>query len=415
MGTRNIGQYFIFALMFSAPAFAGTVNINGVNIQANTADKYIKSQYGGYIRNVHFEAQVASSTTPNPNPIKYSTRAVAYTNNTLGKSIKGFAKNNAYQLGLATVIIGMGWFLDEITGQIYPQPTDGSTPATTCNPSFTASGFVSATTSCSISGAVSAHLAKCNTYVKTTLTGDSRSYCVFPSASSVGTHYPNIKFFGYDVYNPSGYWGDTGGGLSIAQTGTYNQPATPPTATPATDEAVGASVMPQLDSNPQLQNKIGTDPSTGAIDLNQQVLDKMTEIANEVAKQNDPNSTPVSAPVATDPNTQTDPEAITANQTFCAYAQVVCDFIDWVKTPSDEPPNADWKLSDNVTTNEIQPVNYSSGIGTGTCPSPANISVLGASLEYSYQPICDLAGVARIFVLLFAYLSSGYILLGVRR
>lgn len=48
----------------------------------------------------------------------------------------------------------------------------------------------------------------------------------------------------------------------------------------------------------------------------------------------------------------------------------------------------------------------------GSCPSPAAFSVLGVSLSFSYQPMCDLAGLLRPMLIAFALLVGARIALG---
>jgi len=192
---------------------------------------------------------------------------------------------------------------------------------------------------------------------------------------------------------------------------TNSNPTTPSTV--ATDEEVATQVAPQL--QPQALPKLHTDPVTGAVEENQAIVDKMTEIANEVAKLNDPANEPVTPPVATVSPTTSTPATGSDAPSFCIYASVVCDFIDWFKSDPEEPEGSNWTVAGMITEEEIEVQNYSSGLGGGSCPNPESFSVLGGTFEYSYQPICDLAGTARIFVLLFAYLSSIYILLGMKR
>lgn len=50
-----------------------------------------------------------------------------------------------------------------------------------------------------------------------------------------------------------------------------------------------------------------------------------------------------------------------------------------------------------------------SGMGGGSCPSPTSLSVLGANIEITWQPICDIAGQIRPFIIALAYIFAAII------
>ena len=415
--------WLYLVLLISPTAYAGSVTINGVNIQANTADKYIKSEYGGYIRNVNYQAQVASATSPNPNPTKYTTRAVAYTNGTLGKSIKGFAKNNAYQIAFSAAILGVGWILDSITKDIY------TTPGTTSP--YTGSGVkwcinFNSGLACSASGPLAiltaAKIAQeypsrcdtagsCDAILQTCANKYTCTYRMREPAGS-GTGWSGIDAKAYldngtlvtDANKPSTY-------PTTAPT-VSNPPDSAPNTGLVTDAQAGATLMPALDSNPELQNKIGTDPVTGAVDLNQEVLNKATEVANELAKENDPANTPVTPPTATDPNTQTDSEAITSTPSFCSYASIVCDFIDWFRRPPPPDP-PDGEIPESALPIAAQ---WTSNLGEGSCPSNRNLNFTFMSQQvFSWTPICEFAIGIKPLVIAASGLFALFILAGIGR
>lgn len=101
---------------------------------------------------------------------------------------------------------------------------------------------------------------------------------------------------------------------------------------------------------------------------------------------------------------------------FCSWATTVCDFIDWVRTepaPEPSPPEVPWEIAPPDPT-----VEWSSGLGAGSCPAPYSFSVsLGgytSSPEFSVQPICDFAVIMRPVILAISVLMAGYILAGLR-
>lgn len=55
-------------------------------------------------------------------------------------------------------------------------------------------------------------------------------------------------------------------------------------------------------------------------------------------------------------------------------------------------------------------------LGSASCPAPhqINLSLVG-TITFDYQPICNVASIARFFVLISSAVMSVYILLGVQR
>lgn len=76
-------------------------------------------------------------------------------------------------------------------------------------------------------------------------------------------------------------------------------------------------------------------------------------------------------------------------------------------TPASPEPVPTTELPVNAT---VTPIG-----GSGACPSPASLSFLGQPLTWSYQPICDFAGMIRPLVIGFAWLTFGLIVVGAIR
>lgn len=96
---------------------------------------------------------------------------------------------------------------------------------------------------------------------------------------------------------------------------------------------------------------------------------------------------------------------------FCEWAKVVCDFIDWYKKPPEEtqPVKPEW--DEDVADME----DYTTGLADdGACPSPETVNVWGTDLEFSYQPVCDLAVMLRPVIILGGLILSAFILAGLR-
>jgi len=379
--------------------------INGIKVEAVAVSSARIASNGEVLQGIQFRAQ--SGTIPP----KFFERAVQFNKGTTATSIKNFGKRNAFGLGLTAITLALGWSLDSITGDIYPALNNGSSPALSCNPSFSTTSSIAAQ-SCTISGINAEWKKNCDLWAKPNY--GSASYCsavAFSSAPSSAT---------YTVWCSicNGYAGALLGPYTetIAQTGTYNQPAIPPSTSPATDTQIADNILPQI--APQNLPKLHTDPVTQAVQKTQEVLNKATDVANDYARELNPDSVNATAPTAAPlpvfqekaaTDTLPQPNASsTIFPDFCTWASFLCD------API-EPINSNWTVASMITEEEIELESYSSGLGSGSCPSPEAFTVYGTSISYSYQPMCDLAGVARIFVLIFAYLSSIYILLGIRK
>lgn len=66
-----------------------------------------------------------------------------------------------------------------------------------------------------------------------------------------------------------------------------------------------------------------------------------------------------------------------------------------------------------------EPSDWSLGLGGGSCPSPVSTSItfggVSAPLEFSFQPLCDLAGLLNTVFMALGALIAAYIIAGVRR
>jgi hypothetical protein len=50
--------------------------------------------------------------------------------------------------------------------------------------------------------------------------------------------------------------------------------------------------------------------------------------------------------------------------------------------------------------------------GAGSCPAPIEVSAVGQTLSFSYQPVCDLATGIRPIVLILGWIAAGMLLFG---
>lgn len=99
---------------------------------------------------------------------------------------------------------------------------------------------------------------------------------------------------------------------------------------------------------------------------------------------------------------------------FCSWASIVCDWINWTKEPlSDDEPD----LAALISEFEPDEDGYSSGIGSGSCPAPMslNLGIVNRVVEVSYQPFCDFLEMIRPLVIAGAWLISAFMYVGVLR
>lgn len=93
---------------------------------------------------------------------------------------------------------------------------------------------------------------------------------------------------------------------------------------------------------------------------------------------------------------------------FCQWATIVCDFIEWFRSPADEPESVDVPIED---------VDIPDGVDLGgsyTCPPDRSVTVMGTvPIVFSYGPICDAGNTyGRPVIMLCASLASLLIIIG---
>jgi len=125
----------------------------------------------------------------------------------------------------------------------------------------------------------------------------------------------------------------------------------------------------------------------------------------------------INTQVVTDPDLKEELESQTQTQsstdieipTDCELIPFVCDWLDWFKNWMIEPLPEIPQVPD-LTDEMDQLPSYSSGLGSGSCPSPQNISVFSNNIDVSYQPFCDFAILINPLVLAAAWLMSAFII-----
>lgn len=138
-----------------------------------------------------------------------------------------------------------------------------------------------------------------------------------------------------------------------------------------------------------------------------EVKDQQTEISYDA--QGNPTGSSTSTTV-TPPSVSTGGGGSTSIDvpTDCDFMPTVCRFIDWF-TESDTQPDPDQEIRDMVQIYEDGGRDVIVGPDSGACPLPRTIELsLVPSVEFSFQPFCDLATAVRFWLLAIAAFSSAY-------
>lgn len=92
---------------------------------------------------------------------------------------------------------------------------------------------------------------------------------------------------------------------------------------------------------------------------------------------------------------------------FCSWATIVCDFLDWYRSPSEEPPHPDLPVT------EVTLSTWDSGLGAGTCPSSYTATFQGQSITYPFDDACWAATtIFKPILLTISLIGAGLIIVG---
>lgn len=183
-----------------------------------------------------------------------------------------------------------------------------------------------------------------------------------------------------------------------------NPPSTPPVA--VTDEQLGDAIR----QNPQLVDDLLTDPRTGRPIMTPELQQQGQELQQKLEQEHglDP-SGPITQPDLDD-DTANDPGSPWPS--FCSWAGVVCDFIDWFKKPGE----TDVDLPEREI--EVNSSGWTSGVGDGSCPAAQEFSVSIAGTTgraaFEFQPLCDFATTMRPILIAVCSLIAVFIISGLR-
>ncbi|WP_152982604.1 virulence factor TspB C-terminal domain-related protein [Stenotrophomonas humi] len=181
-------------------------------------------------------------------------------------------------------------------------------------------------------------------------------------------------------------------------------------AGPVSDERLGDAIRP----HPDVVNSLLTDPRTGRPVMTPELQQMMDDIKQQIEQREGmPGSDPSPAPDMEDDTAKDDGSPWPS---FCGWATVVCDFIEWVKTDDPDTQNPEVPWEEEIPADVTQ--TWSSGLGGGSCPSAASFTVslggFSASPEFSFEGICQFGTIMRPVIIALAAIIAGFIIAGVR-
>ncbi|WP_282276205.1 virulence factor TspB C-terminal domain-related protein [Stenotrophomonas sp. PS02297] len=175
---------------------------------------------------------------------------------------------------------------------------------------------------------------------------------------------------------------------------------------PVSDDQLGDAIR----DNPRLVNDLLTDPRTGRPIMTPELQQQGEQLKRDIEQRE---GLPTSDPLP-NPNLEDDAPKDDGSPwpSFCGWATVVCDFIEWFKKPGD--PDVD------LPEREIQfdQDGWSSGVGGGTCPQAQEFSVdlVGTTgrASFDFQPLCSFATTMRPVLIAVCAVIAAFILAGLR-
>lgn len=320
---------------------------------------------------------------------------VPVSSSTLGSLAKGALKKGIPIAGTAMmlkdIINGVGWVIDELQGQVM----DGQSIPQQMLGQGGYYWFISINGTTYYASAVSGVLGPCNLVWSPCSVGE-----IFDNGNSARI-YRNLP--GNPDFTVSKTW------VSGSEAMTAPDYSTGQDASPVSNYDLGQL----LKNHPEIVNAILIDPQTGAPIRTQELVNALNALAAQLAAANgDPAPTPVE--VDPDIETGTDTPSQTEWPGFCDWAPTVCEFVEWMTKPEpeEEQPEVPWDETPPET------VEWSSGLGAGSCPAPVSFSVtigpVSASPEFELQPICDFGEKIRPLVIALASLIGVFIVGGWR-
>lgn len=339
--------------------------------------------------------ETKATTSQGQQVSRYTQKNTPLSKASFGKMAKG-AMGGPVGIGIAAALVAADYLIDENTGEI-SKPNEIAQTAGFCSGSLQLIGGFSST------------YAECLEYAKTL---PSNPATVLYPRSIPTTAHPNKYRFESASGQIYRYWGVP----STVIATTLPRSDFDSSSSPASDDDVGDAIAtydgPGSSNLPS--EVVGDSVRSGRWrdEWPEAVTDSTTindTLENDIEGATNPNPDQS----VTDSNTSTPrPIAPSVSEewpTFCAWATVVCDFIDWVKAEPEFPENPEVPYVDLV-----EPDGFESGVGSGSCPADNIIVTQFGSVPISWQYPCQLATTFRPVVLFFAWIAALYIVVRVR-
>lgn len=398
MCSRSFFLYFISALgltlVISFPFCLFAQNVPPSVEVVPTSVRYSSVITDGVNVSATFEARSSGLV----NGVRYYTVPVDISTSTLGSLAKaavrrGMAFYNVYSM-LSGLINGAGWVIDELTHEVMSGPALKEIPVGTVAWWWQRPGDGHVFYSVTPQGLI----APINAYQGSL--SPPQPLVVSSNVSSISSDRWIYHLEGGGEY--IGHLSKTSESVPDYSSGS------PPSVILDTD--LGQLVR----SDPSTVNSVLTDSQTGAVLLTPEIVSALNKLRRSLEDDLKASHAPDQQPSS---GGASPPRSGTAWPSFCSWASVVCDFIDWVR--SDDflkkplvPPDVPYvdKLPQAKT--------WSSGLGEGACPSPTTLPIefsgYKTSVEISYQPFCDFAALMRPVVIVIATILAAYIAGGFR-
>lgn len=329
------------------------------------------------------------------NTSRWYTRTGPISAGTLGsmgkKALRGGVYGAAVSLAVEGVIDGAGWAIGELQDQVL----DGTPQDPQVQPTGTRMWCgVNAAQGCTSQPSSPTALALCSadaaTYNCTQLLSSGPSFAQYRAVRKTDGLVSTWNLAGRLVNAPTPEYG-TGYEPGIVSDVDFGE---------------------KLKEHPELVNDLLTDPRTGRPIMTPELQAMIDDIKEEIRQEEgfdpqDPTPTP-------DLNDDTQADEGSPWPSFCSWASVVCEWINWTKETDEDsqPVEVPWEDAPIVESN------WSAGLGGGSCPSAHtfNVSLAGhsASLAFEYQPICSFATTMRPVVYAMSLVVAAFIVAGLR-
>ncbi|HHW4685724.1 MAG TPA: virulence factor TspB C-terminal domain-related protein [Xylella sp.] len=395
MGRHSFFLYFVSALVFFFPdVLLAQTDPSAISVSVvPLSDRYSSATAAGVDTVATFEGKVAGIV----DGVKYYDVPVSLSSSTLGQLAKGAISRglglyNAYTL-LKGLMDGAGWVVDDLTHEVKTGPPPKNVPSG----SYLWCITLGTATSCSVNPAA----------LSGAIEADCNARRPQDHSHVVNSFRIDEQRWGYAIYEDSpndvdfvAYW------VRISED-THDYADGVPSV--VTDTDLGQLVR----TDPSVVNSVLVDPQTGAVIKTPEIVKAMNDLQHSLEDQYKVAHSP-------DQKASGDFSASVSTQTswpsFCGWARVVCDFMDWVKKSDGADDSASLKVP--YVDLPSSGSSWSSGLGAGACPAPVPLSLsfggIDAKADISYQPLCDFASYIRAVVIAMASIYALTIISGMR-